>query len=44
MHLGEIDTSPVHGEATAEQARSLVDDGVPIAQLPLPVVPPNQLN
>lgn len=44
MHLGEIDTHPVHGEATAEQARSLVDDGVPIASLPLPVVPPNQLN
>lgn len=44
MHLGEIDTSPVHGEATAEQARSLVEDGVPIAPLPLPVVPPNQVN
>ena len=44
MHLGEIDTSPVHGEATAEQARSLVDEGVPIAPLPLPVVPPNQVN
>jgi len=44
MHHGEIDTSPVHGEATAEQARSLVDDGVPIAPLPLPVVPPNQVN
>ncbi|WP_309661493.1 DUF1178 family protein [Sphingomonas sp.] len=44
MHLGEIDIAPVHGEATAEQARSLVDDGVPIAPLPLPVVPPNQVN
>jgi hypothetical protein len=44
MHHGEIDTSPVHGEATAEQARSLVDDGVPIAPLLLPVVPPNQVN
>ena len=44
MHLGEIDTAPVHGEATSEQARSLVDDGVPIAPLPLPVVPPNQVN
>ena len=44
MHLGEIDTSRVHGEATAEQVRSLVDDDVPIAPLPLPVVPPNQVN
>lgn len=44
MHLGEIDTAPVHGQATSEQARSLVDDGIPIAPLPLPVVPPNQVN
>lgn len=44
MHLGEIDTTAVHGEATAEQAQSLVEDGVPIAPLPLPVVPPNQVN
>lgn len=44
MHHGEIDTAAVHGEATAEQAQSLVEDGVPIAPLPLPVVPPNQVN
>ena len=44
MHLGEIETAQVHGEATAEQAQSLVEDGVPIAPLPLPVVPPNQVN
>lgn len=44
MHVGEIDTAPVHGQATAEQARSLIEDGVPVAPLPLPVVPPNQVN
>lgn len=44
MHLGEIDTAPVHGQATADQARGLVEDGVPIAPLPLPVVPPDQVN
>ncbi len=44
MHLGEIDVSPVHGEATADQVRSLVEDDVPIAPLPLPVVPPDQVN
>ena len=44
MHHGEIDTSQVHGEATAEQAQSLVEEGVPIAPLPLPVVPPHQVN
>ena len=44
MHLGEIETEQVHGEASIEQARSLVDEGVPIAPLPLSVVPPKQLN
>jgi hypothetical protein len=44
MHLGEIETELVHGRASIEQARSLVEEGVPIAPLPLPVVPPKQLN
>ena len=44
MHLGEIETELVHGQASVEQARSLVEEGVPIAPLPLPVVPPEQLN
>jgi hypothetical protein len=44
MHSGELDSAPVHGNATLEQAKSLVDDGVPVAPLPLPVTPPNQVN
>jgi len=44
MHDGEIEHQQVHGRATLEQAKSLVDDGVPVAPLPLPVTPPNQLN
>jgi len=44
MHEGEIETERVHGKATLERARSLVDDGVPVAPLPLPVMPPNQVN
>ena len=44
MHLGEIDTGRVHGEASWEEARSLLDDDVPILPLPLPVVPPKQVN
>jgi hypothetical protein len=44
MHSGEIQREQVHGQATIEQAKSLVDDGVPVAPLPLPVVPPTQLN
>ena len=44
MHVGEIESAPVHGQATAEQAKSLIEDGVPVAPLPLPVVPPAQVN
>lgn len=44
MHCGEIEQERVHGKATLEQAKSLIEDGVPVAPLPLPVVPPNQVN
>jgi hypothetical protein len=44
MHLGEAAPEQVHGNATLEQAKSLAEDGVPIAPLPLPVVPPQQVN
>ena len=44
MHNGEVERSLVHGQATLEQAKSLVDDGVPVAPLPLRVTPPNQVN
>jgi hypothetical protein len=44
MHSGEMDPAPVHGNATLEQAKSLVDEGVPVAPLPLPVTPPSQIN
>jgi hypothetical protein len=44
MHLGEIDREQVHGKATLEQAKSLIDDGVSVAPLPLPVILPNQIN
>jgi hypothetical protein len=44
MHSGEIEHEQVHGNATAEQAKSLIDDGVPVAPLPLPVTPPSQIN
>lgn len=44
MHAGEIGAEQVHGNATLEQAKSLVDDGIPVAPLPLPVTPPSQVN
>jgi hypothetical protein len=44
MHSGEIERETVHGQTTIQEARSLVDEGVPVAPLPLPVVPPTQVN
>lgn len=44
MHLGELEPRPVHGQASADEARSLIDEGVSILPLPLPVVPPRQVN
>ena len=44
IHSGEMEPQQVHGRATIEEARSLVDDGVPVSPLPLPVTPPSQLN
>jgi hypothetical protein len=44
IHLGEAEVRPVHGNATAAEAKSLIEEGVPVAPLPLPVVPPNQVN
>jgi hypothetical protein len=44
MHSGEIAPEHVHGNATLEQAKSLAEDGVPVAPLLLPVTPPSQVN
>lgn len=44
MHSGDLPIAQVHGNATLEQAKALVDEGVPVAPLPLPVVPPLELN
>jgi hypothetical protein len=44
MHLGETAATPIHGETTLAEAKALVDEGVPIAALPLPVVPPDAVN
>jgi hypothetical protein len=44
IHLGEADARPIHGAATRSEAESLIADGVPIAPLPFPVVPPGEEN
>jgi len=44
MHLGETDTAAIHGEVSSDQARALIDEGVPVAPLPFPVIPPEAQN
>ncbi|MCK0128321.1 DUF1178 family protein [Erythrobacter sp. F6033] len=44
MHYGERDETPIHGQATLEEAKSLIDEGVQVAPLPFPVAPPDKLN
>ena len=44
IHLGEADCRPIHGQASRAEAESLLDDGVPIAPLPFPVVEPGEEN
>ena len=36
MHDGEETHAPIHGQATLAEAKALVDEGVPVAPLPLP--------
>lgn len=42
MHEGEIEERAIYGEAKAEEARALLEDGIPVA--PLPFVPKRQSN
>lgn len=44
MHLGDEPEAPIHGQATVEQARALIDEGVPVAPLIIPVAAPDTLN
>jgi len=37
MHYGEIEHRPIYGEASPEEARDLIDEGVEVS--PLPVLP-----
>jgi hypothetical protein len=44
MHVGDEPVATIHGQATAEQAKALLDEGVAVAPLPFPVVPPEARN
>ena len=44
MHYGERDVESIHGEATIEEARDLLEEGIEVAPLPFPVAPPGKAN
>ena len=44
MHYGERDEQLIHGRASADEARSLLEEGIGVAPLLIPVVPPDEKN
>ncbi|MHA6720777.1 DUF1178 family protein [Sphingomonas sp. RS6] len=44
MHQGDEPEAPIHGQATRDEAIALVEEGVPVAPLLVPVVPPEACN
>jgi hypothetical protein len=44
MHDGDTPHAQIHGQATPADAKALVSDGVPVAPLLLPVIPPDERN
>nr|WP_221364260.1 DUF1178 family protein [Sphingomonas jinjuensis] len=44
MHQGDEPNARIHGQASLAEAKALIDEGVPVAPLPLPIIPPEQAN
>jgi hypothetical protein len=44
IHYGEQPERIIHGEASPDEAQALFDEGVSVAPLPLPYVPPEAKN
>lgn len=44
MHYGERDHATIHGQATADEAVALAEEGIAVLPLPFPVAPPDELN
>lgn len=40
IHYGESEDRLIHGEASPDEASALADEGVAVAALPFPVIPP----
>lgn len=44
MHYGEQDNAMIHGEASPDEAKALIEEGVEIAPILFPVAPPGDVN
>ena len=44
MHSGETEEKQVHGRATRDDAAALIEEGIAVAPLLVPVQPPEELN
>ncbi len=42
MHYGEADQAAIHGTATPNEARAMMEEGLPVAPLIVPVTPPDR--
>jgi hypothetical protein len=44
IHVGDREKRAIHGRASRAEAESLIEDGIPVAPLPFPVVEPGEEN
>jgi hypothetical protein len=42
MHYGEAEHAPIHGTAATDEARAMIEEGLPVAPLIVPIAPPDQ--
>lgn len=42
IHLGEAEARAIHGRASRDEAKNLIDEGIPVAPLPFPVPEPGK--
>ena len=44
MHYGEREAAIIHGQATRDQTDALLEEGIMVAPLLIPIAPPDELN
>lgn len=44
MHYGEAETAAIHGKASPDEARGLIEEGITVMPLLFPVASPEELN